>query len=175
MDFLFAILPAVLIPLAISIILPWVYGQSKKEEGGDTFVSRTKFPSRFTLCSIIALIITIVAFAVVIVLIAIFENDFPIHSWIALGLSAIFVISIPLLLTLLALRTYEIIRSDGIVVQRLFKRKFIRYSEMVSYHYSFNQLTVYNKEHKPILGVYDNRVGMKALLNQLDCRGISRE
>lgn len=175
MNLLFAILPAVLSPLAISIILPWVYGQSKKEEMEDTFVSRTKFPFRFTLCSTIALIITIVAFAVGIVLIAIFENDFPIHSWIALGLSAIFVISIPLLLTLLALRTYEIIRSDGIVVQRLFKRKFIRYSEMFSYHYSFNQLTVYNKEHKPILGVYDNRVGMKALLNQLDYRGIFRE
>ena len=32
MEMLFEILPAILIPLAISIILPWIYGQSKKEE-----------------------------------------------------------------------------------------------------------------------------------------------
>ena len=32
MEMLFATLPAILISLAISIILPWIYSQSKKEE-----------------------------------------------------------------------------------------------------------------------------------------------
>jgi hypothetical protein len=79
------------------------------------------------------------------------------------------------LLTLLALRTYEIIRTDGILVVRLFKKKLVKYSEMASYHYSFNQLTVYDNQHKVLFGVYDNRVGLKSLLNQLDIKGIFRE
>ena len=39
MDPHFAILQAVLIPLTVSIILPWIYGQSKKE-GTKTALSR---------------------------------------------------------------------------------------------------------------------------------------
>ena len=175
MEMLFAILPAILIPLAISIILPWIYGQSKKEEAENGVITRTKFPRRFTLCSVVALIITVTLFVVGTVLICVFEKDFPTHSWIAFILSAIFIIVIPLLLTLLAFRTYEIIRTDGILVVRLFKKKFVKYSEMVSYHYSFNQLTVYDNKHKAIFGVYDNRVGVKMLLNQLDCKGVFRE
>ena len=175
MEMLFAILPAILIPLAISITLPWIYGQSKKEKAENGVITRTKFPRRFTLCSLVALFVTVVLFVVGTVLICIFEKDFPTHSWIAFILSAIFIIAIPLLLTLLALRTYEIIRADGIFVVRLFKKKFVKYSEMASYQYSFNQLTVYDNQHKVLFGVYDNRVGLKSLLNQLDINGIFRE
>ena len=171
----FAILPSIFIPLAISIILPWIYGQSKKEEAENEVINKTKYPHRFTLCSIVALIITVILFAVGTVLIYMFEKDFPTHSWVAFILSAVFFIAIPLLLTLLAFRTYEIIRTDGILVVRLFKKKFVKYSEMASYHYSFNQLTVYDNKHKAIFGVYDNRVGLKMLLNQLDCKGVFRE
>ena len=175
MEILFAILPEILIPLAISIILPWIYGQSKKEETENEFITKTKFPQKFTLCSVVSLIVIVILFVVGTVLICVFDKDFPTHSWIAFILSAIFIIAIPLLLTLLAFRTYEIIRTDGILVVRLFKKKFVKYSEMASYHYSFNQLTVYDNKHKAIFGVYDNRVGLKMLLNQLDCNGVFRE
>lgn len=175
MEMLFAILPAILIPLAISIILPWIYGQSKKEEAENGVITRTKFPQRFTLCSVVALIITVMLFIAGTVLICVFEKDFPTHSWIAFVFSAIFIIAILLLLTLLAFRTYEIIRTDGILVVRLFKKKLVKYSEMASYHYSLNQLTVYDNKHEELFGVYDNRVGLKSLLNQLDIMGIFRE
>ena len=175
MEMLLAILPAILIPLAISIILPWIYGKSKKEENENEFITITKYPRRFTLCSVVALIITVTLFVVGTVLICVFEKDFPTHSWIAFIFSAIFIIVIPLLLTLLALRTYEIIRTDEILVVRLFKKKLVKYSEMASYHYSFNQLTVYNSDHKVIFGVYDSRVGMKSLLDQLNSKGVFKE
>ena len=175
MEMLLAILPAILIPLAISIILPWIYGKSKKEEEENGVITKTKFPKRFTLCAVVALIVTVILFVVGTVLICVFEKDFPTHSWIAFIFSAIFIIAIPLLLTLLAIRTYEIIRTDGILVVRLFKKKLVKYSEMASYHYSFNQLTVYDNQHKVLFGVYDNRVGLKSLLNQLDIKGIFRE
>ena len=175
MEMLFEILPAILIPLAISIILPWIYGKSKKEENENEFITTTKYPRRFTLCSVVALIITVTLFVVGTVLICVFEKDFPIHSWIAFILSAVFIIAIPLLLTLLAFRTYEIIRTDGILVVRLFKNILVKYFVMASYHFSSNQLTVYDNQHKVLFGVYDNRVGLKSLLNQLDIKGIFRE
>ena len=95
MEMLFEILPAILIPLAISIILPWIYGKSKKEENENEFITITKYPRRFTLCSVVALIITVTLFVVGTVLICVFEKDFPIHSWIAFILSAVFIIAIP--------------------------------------------------------------------------------
>ena len=171
----FAILPSILITMAIFLILPWIYGQSKKEEAENGVITKTKYPRRFTLCSVVALIITVILFVVGTVLLCVFKKDFPTYSWIAFILSAVFIIAIPLLLTLLAFRTYEIIRTDGILVVRLFGKKLIKYSEMASYHYSFNQLTVYDNKHKVLFGVYDNRVGLKSLLNQLDIKGVFRE
>ena len=175
MEMLLPILPAILIPLAISVILPWIYRQSKKEEAEDGVVTKTKYPKRFTLCSLISLFVTVALFVTVTIIICIFEKDFPVHSWIAFILSAMFFIAIPLSLTLLAFCTYEIICNDGILVARIFKKKFIKFSEMASYHYVFGQLTVYDNNHKEVFGVYDNRVGMKALLEQLEYRGVFRE
>ena len=175
MEILFAILPSILIPLAISIILPWVYGQSKKEEAENGAITKTKFPKRFTLCSVVTLFATVVLFIVGTILICVFEKDFPVHSWIVFILSAAFIVALPLLLTLLAFRTYEIIRDDGILIVRLFKKKFVTYSEMASYRYSLNQLTVFDHRHKIVFVVTDNRVGIKALLNQLEHKGILRE
>jgi len=175
MEMLLAILPAILTPLAISIILPWIYGQSKNEEKENGVITKTRFPKRFTLCSVVSLFVTVILFVAGTVLIFVFEKDFPTHSWIAFILTAIFIIAIPLLFTLIALGTYEIIRDDGILIARLFKKKLIKYSEMASYHYSFNQLTVYNSDHKVIFGVYDSRVGMKSLLDQLNSKGVFKE
>ena len=172
MEWYIAILPCIITPIAISVILPWIYGQSKKEEAENRFITKTKYPKRFTVCSVVALIITVTLFVVATVLICVFERNFPIHSWIAFIFAALFIIFIPLILVLLSFRTYEIIRSDGILIVRLFKKKFVKYSEMAAYHYSFNQLTVYDSNHKAIFGVYDNRVGMKALLDQLNCKGV---
>lgn len=171
----FAVLQAILIPLAVSVILSWIYGQSKKEEAKNGIITKTKYPQRFTKCSLIGLIVTVILFVAGTILLCVFEKDLPVYSWLAFIFSAIFVISIPLSLTLLALCTYELICNDGILVARLFRKRFIKYSEMASYHFSNNQITVYNNKHKVIFGVYDNRVGMKSLLNQLELRGIFRE
>ena len=175
MDPHFAILQAVLIPLAVSIILPWIYGQSKKEETKNGVITRTKYPQRFTKCSLIGLIVTILLFVAGTMLLFVFEKDLSVYSWITFILSAILIISTPLLLTLLSICTYEIICDDGILIARLFRKRFVKYSEMASYRFSTNQLTVYDSKHNVIFGVYDNRVGMKSLLDQLEMKGIFRE
>jgi len=174
MEMLFAVIPAILIPLAVSAVLPWMYARSKKEEEQDGVIAKTSFPRRFTLCSVITLSIFVILFLISTVLLC-FETDLPLHSWVAFIIASLFLISLPLLLTLLSLRTYEVIREDGILVARLFKKRLVAYSEMYTYHCSFDQITVFDCEHKVIFYVSDNRVGTKALLDQLECNGIFRE
>ena len=175
MNEFFAILPCVITPLVISAVLPWIYGQSKKEATADGVIGKTKYPRRFTVCSIVALLLTVFLFIVATVWLCVFEKDFPIRSWIAFVLGALLTVSIPLMLVVLSFRTYEIIRDDGILAARLFKKTLIRYSEMTSYRYASNQLTVYGNDREILLTVADNRVGMKALLEQLDRKGIGKE
>ena len=174
MEMFFAVIPAILISLAISVALPWMYARSKKEEEQDGVITKTRFPRRFTLCSVITLSIFVILFLISTVLLC-FEPELPLHSWVAFILSSLLIISLPLLLTLLALRTYEVIRYDGILVVRLFKKRLVAYSEMSAYHRSFDQITVFDSDHRVIFYVSDNRVGAKALLDQLEYKGISGE
>lgn len=175
MGLTFAIFSAILIPFAFLIIFPLIYGQSKKEEAEDGFILKTKFPKRLTLCSIVALILAVMLFVMGIILICLFEKDFPFHSWIAFIFAMLFISSIPLFLVVISLRTYEIIKEDGVLIKRLTSTKFIRYADMASYEYSCNQLIVYDREHKQLFFVGENRVGLKYLLKQLDLKGVFKE
>ena len=175
MELFFAILPALVIPPAIFIALSWVYQKNKQEEATDGYISRTRYPRRFTVSSMVALIVTVLLFVIGAILIFRFETNHSASRWIAYSISALLFISLTFCLVMIALRTYEIIRSDGILVARLFEKKFVNYSDMASYRYELNQLTVYDREHKVLFGVYDNRVGMQSLLRQLDCKRIRRE
>ncbi len=175
MGLTFAIMSAILMPVVFSIIFPWIYTQSKKEKAENGFIAKTKFPKRLTFCSILALILAVVLFVVGIILICVFEKDFPLHSWIAFIFAMLFISSIPLFLVVICLRTYEIIREDGVLIKRLTSTKFLKYADMASYEYSCNQLIVYDREHKQLFFVGENRVGMKHLLKQLDLKGIFSE
>ena len=170
-----AVFFAIFMPVAFSIIFSWIYGQTKKEETEDGFILKTKFPKRLTLCSIVALILAVVLFVAGIILIYLFEKDFPFHSWIAFIFAMLFISSIPLFLVVISLRTYEIIREDGVLIKRLTSTKFVRYADMASYEYSCNQLIVYDREHKQLFFVGENRVGLKHLLKQLELKGIFKE
>ena len=175
MSQVFAILSAVLVPLIVSAALSQVYGKTRKEELEDAFLEKTRFPSRIKVFALVFLIVSVGLFSVSAVLLAVYRTDFPAYGWLAFILASLFIILLSLLLLLLSLRSYEIIRGDGIVVQRLFSRKFFPYSHMASYHSSMNQLTVYGSDHQFLFGVYDNRVGMQSLLNQLESQNISKE
>ena len=85
-----------------------------------------------------------------------------------------FFIFIPLILLLICINDYEVIRTDGIIIHRIFKTKFVKYEEIKKYKYSFNQLTVYDKSEKIIFFIADNRVGIKSIIKELEYHGINR-
>ena len=149
------------------------YSTSKKEVLEDSFVSRTYAPKKRTITACVISCILIVLFVVGMVIILLTDQN--IDFWIAYIFGGLFVISIPLLLFLICILDYEVITEDGITIHRLFKRKFIKYDQMARYFYSYNQLTVYDKEGKSLLFVGDMRVGMKALIDTLEHHGITQE
>ena len=65
--------------------------------------------------------------------------------------------------------------NNGIYVHRIFFKKFIKFSELSSYSYSFNQLTVFNKNDEPVIFVADMRIGLKSLITELEYHGIFKK
>ena len=103
------------------------------------------------------------------------EGDISAAGWMAWCFGMPLALSLPALLILLSVRTYEILREDGILVKRLTKTKFVSYADMASYRWSNGQLTVYDRGHAVLFFVGENRVGLTSLLLRLDEKGIPHE
>ena len=161
---------------ALSLIFPWIFSHTGKEKEENTYITQTKYPKRYMVCSFIGLILAIVISAVAVILLAIYDTGLTSGGWIAVIFSLLFFISFPLLIFLLGLRTYEVIQENGILVVRLVKTKFVAYSEMSHYTQSHNgNIDVYDHANKLSFIVGDNRVGMRALLDQLTAHGITKK
>ena len=156
------------------LILNLLYKHTKKEELENDILYKTKFPKRFKIFSLVVLVLFLTFFIIGCILISIFDRDFPFSSWIAFVISCFFIFLVPLFLTIYSFCTYEIIKEDGFVISRLFKRKFIAYTEISYFEYeeTFNQLTVFNYSNKSIFCIGDNRVGIKSVLKHLRKKGI---
>lgn len=109
------------------------------------------------------------------VAIILFDNSNEVSFWIAYTLGFLFVISCPMILLLICISDYEVIMKNGIYVHRIFRKKFIKFNELSSYSYSFNQLTVFDKSDKPVIFVADNRIGLKSLISELEYHGIYKK
>ena len=84
-------------------------------------------------------------------------------------------ISPSLILFLICISDYEVITRDGIIVHRIFKKKFIKFYQISSYSFSFNQLIVFGKDDKTLFFVGDLRVGLKSLIIELEYHSIPRK
>jgi hypothetical protein len=84
-------------------------------------------------------------------------------------------ISPSLILFLICISDYEVITRDGIIVHRIFKKEFIKFYQISSYSFSFNQLIVFGKDDKILFFVGDLRVGLKSLINELEYHSIPRK
>ena len=176
MEHWWGILVGILSFAALDLIYPLIYSHTKNEAEENATITRTKHPKRYMVCSFIGLILAIIISAAAIILFAIYETGSTLGSWIALILGLAFAISLPLLIFLLALRTYEVIQEDGILVVRLIKTKFVGYSEISYYTQSHNgNIDVYDHANKLSFIVGDNRVGMQVLLDQLTAHGITQK
>lgn len=154
------------------------YTRSKKDRRENELLDRTRYPFYARLFSVFILIWTICLFAYAFVVFSFFEKQAPDGAWIALILSSVLFIVLALTLVLIYFGTYEIIREDGIIIVRPFrKNRFVAYSDMGLYEnvHSERELTVFDCEHKEILSVYDYRVGIKSIVRQLDAHGVPKE
>ena len=176
MEPLLYILMNMFVTFAASVFFLWVYGQSKSEKEEDGYLTKTKNPFRLALGAVILSSIVVLMFLVGTVLLC-FEEDFPLHSWIAFESVSVVFILLSLLLVLMAFSVHEIIYTDGILIVRVFKKRFVKYSQIISYYYSpeINELTVFGDDRKVLFTVSDNRVGMKTLLDQLESKDVLRE
>ena len=152
-----------------------MYSMSKKEENEDSYITRTHTPKRRTIINLIMTLLLVSIFIVVTVLIIVFDNPNDISFWIAYVFSFIFFISIPMILFLICISDYEIIMKEGIMVHRFFKKKFIKFNEIVYYSFSFNQLIVYGQNDVILFFIGDLRVGIKSLVNELEHHRIKKK
>lgn len=151
------------------------YSNTKKEEKESEFIARTHAPIRRIVISMIFTLLPIILFIVVVIVVMINDEKVDLGFWIALSLSCLFFFSIPFALLLIAFCDYEIIKEDGILVHRVFHKGFIKYNEIKYYQFSFEQLIAYDHNDNMILIVADMRVGVKAIIKELEKQGIRRK
>jgi hypothetical protein len=88
---------------------------------------------------------------------------------------------LPLSLCLQVWLSYEVIEDDGILVHRVFGKRFVRYSDMAYYRTESGayerqvDIHVYGCDGKRLVWVYGDRVGARAVLNALDSHGIENQ
>ena len=152
-----------------------MYSMSRKEEKEDSYITRTHAPKRRILINFIISLVLIITFIVGTILIIIFDNPNNIGFWLAYIFGCLFMISPSLILFFICISDYEVITKDGIVVHRIFKKKFIKFYQISSYSFSFNQLIVFGKDGKTLFFVGDLRVGLKSLINELEHHAIPRK
>ena len=167
MEIILVALVCIPVCIGIEFLGEWAfYGRSKKHDVEDSSVVRTRFPFRFQLCSLIGLILSCIISVVGFVILAL-DTASDTTQWVAMLFSALFIISIPLLMTLLAYRNYEVLQEDGILVKRLTKTKLVPFSDMGSYNYRVNQLDIYDHTGRLLFAIEPNRVGKEAILKQI--------
>ena len=166
----------VILLFGIAALLEFLmFSTTKKEEKEDAFITRTHVPKRRTILCLIITLVLVVSFMSGTVAIILFDNSNEVSFWIAYTLGCLFVISVPMILLLICISDYEVIMNNGIYVHRIFRKKFIKFNELSSYSYSFNQLTVFDKSDKPVIFVADMRIGLKSLISELEYHGIHKK
>ena len=64
---------------------------------------------------------------------------------------------------------------DWSVERVCFKKTFVSYNQMSNYSFSYNQLSVFDKNDKLLFFVGDMRIGVKSIVNALENHGVYRK
>ena len=152
-----------------------MFSTTKKEEKEDSYITRTHAPKRRIIVCLIITLVLVISFICGTVAIILFDNPNDVGFWIAYILGCLFIIAGPMILLLICISDFEVIMNNGIYVHRIFFKKFIKFSELSSYSYSFNQLNIFNKNDEPVIFVADMRIGLKTLITELEYHGIFKK
>ena len=150
------------------------YSKSKKEQAEDANITRTHAPRRRVVTALVATVGLSVASILGAISLIVAETSVDVGGWIAYTLSCVFIITLSLIIFLISISDYEILTQDGMIIHRFRKKTLVRYEQMVSYTYSFEQLTVYGENDQKLFFIADNRVGLQAILDELEARGVPK-
>ena len=145
------------------------YSTTKKEQ--EQSVSRTHAPVIRTVASLIITIVLCTAFIAGAIAFIISDQALEIAFWLGYTFGGLFCISIPFILFLICTHDYEIITEDAIIVNRVFRKKEIKFSDISHFTYSLNQLTVYGKDNSILFFVGDMRIGLNDIIKSLEEHG----
>ena len=146
------------------------HSTTKKER--EQSVSRTHAPIRRTVASLIITIVLCTAFIAGAIAFIFSDQALEIAFWLGYTFGGLFCISIPFILLLMCTHDYEIITEDAIIVNRVFRKKEIKFSDISHFTYSLNQLTVYGEDNSILFFVGDMRIGLNDIIKSLEEHGV---
>lgn len=164
--------------MKIDKIFGLIYEKNESEEAEDAHIKRTIYSRRRRTLRYIFLGVTVVLF-LTLSIIAFIGEGIVIGTMMA-TLGALITI-LPLALCLQVWLSYEVIEDDGILVHRVFGKRFVKYTDMSYYKKDGNaykgqiEIYVYDSNNKRLMWIYGSRVGTRAVLSALDKNGIKRE
>lgn len=173
MGWIFLIGAIVLFLLAFG--LEYLFYSTTKKESQKQSVTKTHAPIKRTVTSLVITVVLCVTFVNGAVAFILSNQTLEIAFWLGYTFGGLFCISIPFMLFLICTHDYEIIAADSIIVNRLFGRKAIKYSDISHFRYSLNQLTVYDKNDFVLFYVGDVRIGLNSLIQALEKHGVQQK
>lgn len=136
----------------------------------DSTTTRTHDPKVRTLYSLVLTAFMLVLFVINVVTSILNHKIDDTFFFTAIFLFAL--MFLPLITTIGGLCNHEIIKLDGIMVHRILKKKLVSYNEMVKYKQYKNRFIILGEHGKILFIVFNDRIGLKSLLNALEEHGI---
>ena len=162
--------------MKIHNIFGLIYKKSENEQADDVHTKKTGYSKRRKAIRYIFLAVTVVFF-LILSIIAFLGEGVVIGTMMAVLGSLVTIL--PLSLCLQVWLSYEIIEEDGILVHRVFGKRFVKYPDMSYYKTNCGaydgqiEICVYNSQNKRLIWMSGDRVGTRAVLNALEKNKIS--
>ncbi len=154
--------------------LEFLFYSTTKKEDQEQSVTKTHAPIRPTIASLVITILLCTAFIAGAIAFILSDQTLEIAFWLGYTFGGLFCISIPFALFLICTHDYEIITEDAIIVNRVFKKKEIKFSDISHFTHSLNQLTVYGKDNSILFFVGDMRIGINDIIKSLEEHGVQQ-
>lgn len=162
----------VIVLFALAFCLEYLFYSTTKRENQERTITKTHAPIKRMVTSLVITIVLCVVFIAGAVAFILSNQALEIAFWLGYTFGGLFCISIPFILLLMCTHDYEIITEDAIIVNRVFRKKEIKFSDISHFTYSLNQLTVYGKDNSILFFVGDMRIGLNDIIKSLEEHGV---
>ena len=166
------------IDMRLERVIGILYKFSESERSDDEHTVKTRYSKRRAVARLALFGATVLLFTVLTV-VAFFTEDIVI-GFMMLALGSLLTL-LPLCLVLQLLRSYELIKDDGICVHRVFGKRFVSYSDMACYKKDKSAYTdsydlfIYGINGRRLAWIHGGKVGTRSVLNALGTHEIKEK